>query len=124
MRNVLFVIFAVQFTIACGSQSDDVASVDAVESAQIDESPLSGKQAYEQVCASCHESGANGAPVTSNQDQWRGRSQNWQSVLMGHAKKGYLRMPAKGGQTELSDWVVDAATEYMLSQTYPDRLSD
>lgn len=124
MKNVLFVIFAVQFTIACGPHTDEAVSVNAAESAQIDESPLSGKQAYEQVCASCHASGTNGAPVTSNPDQWRGRSQNWQSVLMGHANKGYLRMPAKGGQSELSDWVVDAATEYMLSQTYPDRLSD
>lgn len=107
---------------ACGPGNDDATN--AGRALQIDESPMSGKQAYEQVCASCHESGANGAPVTSNPDQWVGRSQNWQAVLMEHANKGFLEMPPKGGQAGLSDWVIDSAVEYMLSQTYPDRPHD
>jgi cytochrome c5 len=27
----------------------------------------------------------------------------WQAVLFNHAKSGYLEMPGKGGQDELSD---------------------
>jgi cytochrome c5 len=33
-------------------------------------------------------------------------------------------MPARGGNTELPDDVVNAAAEYMLEQTFPDRAED
>jgi cytochrome c5 len=83
-----------------------------------------GKETYQSVCASCHESGVDGAPVTGNRDQWEKRSDMWQAVLFKHAKAGYLEMPGKGGQPDLSDEAVEAATEYMLGLTFPDRPAD
>lgn len=102
---------------APGPESDPTA----VTPSQTAELELSGAQAYETVCASCHESGLNGAPVTGDADAWSDRSMHWEAVLFEHAKNGYMQMPAKGGEPELSDQSVVAAAEYMLSITYPDR---
>jgi cytochrome c5 len=85
---------------------------------------IEGMVAYERACADCHESGKDGAPVTGDADAWRGRSSLWQAVLFEHAKAGYFDMPAKGNAGELSDEVVEAAAEYMLSLTHPDRPPD
>ena len=37
---------------------------------------------------------------------------------------GYLGMPAKGGDAALSDWTINAATQYMLEITFPNRPRD
>jgi len=83
-----------------------------------------GEETYRAACASCHDSGEQDAPITGNRDQWEDRSDMWQAVLFKHAKSGYLEMPGKGGQPELTDEAVEAATEYMLGLTFPDRLMD
>ncbi len=88
------------------------------------EAELSGLDAYNKVCAGCHETGVDGAPVPGDPTEWEGRSPLWQAVLMEHAKAGYLEMPAKGGEDELSDWTLNAATQYMLEKTYPDHPRD
>ncbi len=79
-------------------------------------STYSGADAYEQVCARCHEQGVNGAPRTGVAEDWAGRSPLWEAVLFEHAKKGYKDMPAKGGEEWLSDDMVEKAAEHMLRQ--------
>ena len=81
---------------------------------------VSGKQAYEQACASCHDEGVDGAPKTGDRDAWADRSWLWEAVLFEHAKSGYMTMPAKGGSESLDDATVSRAAEYMLTKTYPD----
>jgi cytochrome c5 len=83
-----------------------------------------GKKAYQANCASCHESGANGAPLTNNPQDWAQRSDLWEAVLVTHANEGYLKMPAKGGDDDTSDYDVGAAAEYMLSIVYPQAQTD
>jgi len=83
-----------------------------------------GRLTYERACASCHETGEGEAPVTGKRDDWAQRSDMWQAVLARHAKSGYLEMPGKGGQADLTDESVDAATEYMLGRTFPELLRD
>ncbi len=85
---------------------------------------MTGKQAYDRVCASCHDEGVDGAPRTGDRDAWADRSQLWEAVLFEHAKDGFLGMPAMGGEETLDDTVVEKAAEYMLKQTFPDRISD
>ena len=85
---------------------------------------LASQCAYERACAACHDEGLNGAPAVGDQEAWAGRSSLWVAVLEEHAKEGYLDMPARGGDPGLSDCEVAAATEYMLSLTHPDRLTD
>ena len=79
-----------------------------------------GEKAYRAHCATCHETGANGAPAIHNTSDWAERSNLWESVLFEHARKGYLKMPAKGGDVQVSDYDVGAAAEYMLNITHPD----
>jgi cytochrome c5 len=79
-----------------------------------------GRIAYEAKCASCHATGKNGAPATSNPEDWKNRSELWDAVLAEHAKSGYLGMPAKGGEPDTSDYDVEVAAEYMLNMAHPD----
>jgi cytochrome c5 len=65
-----------------------------------------------------------GAPIVGDAAYWKGRSTLWQAVLMEHAKKGYYDMPARGGRSDVSDAMIDAATEHMLSITFPDLPKD
>ena len=80
---------------------------------------LSGKEAYDRVCAGCHEEGINGAPKTGDRDAWAGRSWLWEAVLFEHAKEGFEEMPPKGGAESLDDATIEKAAEYMLSKTFP-----
>ena len=89
-----------------------------------DEHDALGRATYERACASCHETGEGEAPVTGQREDWSGRSDMWQAVLFEHAKSGYLEMPGKGGQDELSDEAVEAASEYMLERTFPELPKD
>lgn len=89
-----------------------------------DEHDALGRETYERACAPCHETGEGGAPVTGKREDWSGRSDLWQAVLFEHAKSGYLDMPGKGGQVELSDEAVEAASEYMLERTFPELPKD
>ncbi len=85
---------------------------------------VNGKQAYMDYCAGCHETGMFNAPIVGDAQYWEGRSTLWQAVLMEHAKTGYFDMPAKGSRPDLPDETIDAATEYMLSITFPDLPKD
>lgn len=79
-----------------------------------------GEATYASACASCHDAGEGNAPRTGVREDWSERSDLWQAVLFNHAKAGYLEMPGKGGQPELTDQAVEAATEYMLGLTFPE----
>lgn len=83
-----------------------------------------GKETYEWACAACHDEGGDSAPRRGERDSWSDRSPLWSAVLLEHAKQGYLEMPAKGGHPYLSDRAVQAAGEYMLSETFPERPID
>ena len=103
---------------ACAHNGDDVVPAAASDDA------VNGEAAYLEHCAGCHETGMLGAPREGNPTDWEGRSKLWQGVLMEHAKTGYFDMPPKGGKTHLPDEVVDAAAEYMLEKTFPNRPQD
>ena len=99
---------------ACGTTTDgDDTTMTAT-------TEMSGMDAYMAQCAGCHETGLQGAPVVGDKAYWESRSKLWQSVLVDHAKTGYLDMPARGGRQDLSDATIQLAVEYMLSLTYPE----
>ncbi len=120
MRQPAFLIAAGLVLAACAHDGNDAAPAPDV-------SPMAmtdGEAAYAEHCAGCHETGMLGAPREGQPQDWESRSRLWQGVLMEHAKTGYFEMPARGGQAQLPDDVVDAAAEYMLEQTFPDRPQD
>ena len=111
--------FALTILTGCGTTPDsDEAMADSATT------ELSGVDAYMSQCAGCHETGLQGAPIVGDKAYWESRSKLWQSVLVDHAKTGYLDMPARGGRLDLSDATIQAAGEYMLSITYPEMPGD
>lgn len=79
-----------------------------------------GKKAYDAICARCHESGVDGAPVTGNKADWEGRSNLWEAMLFEHADKGYIMMPARGNADYATEYDAEAAAEFMLTITHPE----
>ena len=118
MRQIVFPLAACFALGACAANSDEPGT-EATSTTAVD-----GEQAYVEHCAGCHETGLLGAPREGEPEDWEDRSSLWQAVLMEHAKTGYFDMPARGGKTELPDEVVNAAAEYMIEITFPERLQD
>ena len=79
-------------------------------------SQSSGKQTYDQVCATCHETGTAGAPMISDKAAWQSRIKKGKQTLYKHAINGFGAMPPKGGAANLSDKDVQAAVDYMVAQ--------
>lgn len=86
------------------------------EKKHLTDSPLVGKNIYLQDCAFCHNSGRDGAPVIGKTSDWAARVPEWRSVLEEHAIRGFINMPAKGGNEKLSARQVSDAVDYMVSQ--------
>ena len=87
-----------------------VASINKAET-------LSGENVYNTVCMSCHTSGAAGAPVIGNNNQWSDRLSKGKDVLYANAINGIGIMPAKGGVSSLSDDEIKLAVDYILSES-------
>ena len=79
-----------------------------------------GEGVYKKVCVMCHSSGAGGAPIPGNKEQWAPRIAQGNDMLYKHALEGFTgtngMMPARGGGATLTDDEVKAAVDYMVSQ--------
>ncbi len=109
--------------VACKQPEDDQGSAGdtAMAEAMIETTAtLSGAAAYRKACARCHDDGHDDAPITGDQTAWAGRSWLWEAVLVEHAKKGFLGMPAQAETRKLSDAEISLAAEYMMRQVYPE----
>jgi len=120
MRQTAFLIAAGFVLASCAYNGGDTAASSEIEPA----AAINGEAAYNEHCAGCHETGMLGAPREGEPQDWKTRSGLWQAVLMEHAKTGYFEMPARGGKSELPDEIIDAAAEYMLETTFPNRPED
>ena len=78
---------------------------------------LSGKDAYSS-CAACHASGVAGAPKFGLAEAWNERITKGKETLYTNAINGFQGpqgyMPAKGGNSSLSDESIKAAVDYMI----------
>ena len=74
-----------------------------------------GKEIVNANCKVCHAQGINGAPILGNKKMWSSRTPQGKDILIEHAMNGYGLMPAKGGNTELTQEEIDLAITYMLS---------
>ena len=75
---------------------------------------IDGEAIYNQVCMACHMTGAAGAPIRGEADQWSARMEQGIETLYDHSINGFNAMPAKGGNPNLSDDEVKAATDYLV----------
>jgi cytochrome c5 len=82
---------------------------------------MSGPQVYNAACIACHGTGAIGAPVVGDADEWVERIAQGADVLNDHAVNGFAgatgAMPAKGGRLDLTDQEVRDAVEYMVDES-------
>lgn len=78
--------------------------------------PSLGEVTFQGTCKTCHANGLNGAPIFGNKKMWAKRVEQGIPTLIEHATNGYGLMPAKGGNTDLSDEEIAAAVNYMVSQ--------
>lgn len=75
----------------------------------------SGEAVYKLACAACHDSGAAGAPKFADAGAWSARNKQGVETLIKHAIEGIRGMPAKGGNSSLSDTEVARAVVYMAN---------
>jgi cytochrome c5 len=76
-----------------------------------------GEAVYQSVCASCHTSGAAGAPKFEDKAAWSARISKGYAGLMTSAIKGKNAMPARGGASpdDVSDFEIGRAVVYMAN---------
>lgn len=82
--------------------------------------PTDGPGVYQQVCGACHLNGIGGAPRSDDKAAWaprvaQGKDTLYRNAIQGYTGKGGV-MPAKGGRTDLSDDLVRAAVDYMVTK--------
>ncbi len=79
---------------------------------------LSGDQAFNMACTTCHGAGIAGAPKYGDKAAWAPRIAQGVATLYEHALKGFQGkagfMPSKGGRADLSDKSVTNAVDYMV----------
>ncbi|MFO8154273.1 c-type cytochrome [Thioalkalivibrio sp.] len=99
-----------------------IAPVGRVEVAAVDPDAAAGEpqppaEVYQSVCAACHGTGAAGAPVLDDTDEWTQRlDEKGLDTLVSHAINGFQGMPARGGNPNLTDEEVTGTVEYMLAE--------
>ena len=75
----------------------------------------SGEQIYNEICSGCHASGALGSPKYKEKADWGKRISQGYEVLLGHALKGFNKMPSRGGDPDLSDLEVARGIVFMAN---------
>ena len=71
-----------------------------------------GKVIYDMTCGACHN---NLAPKLGDKEAWAPLAKNGADELVASVVKGKGAMPAKGGNTALSDDEVKAGVDYMTT---------
>ncbi len=109
---------AVDFMMNSGAAGAAVAAATTV-AAPAAPAAVDGKKVYDTACTACHAAGIAGAPKSGDKAAWAPRIAQGANVLYDHAIKGFQGkagvMPAKGGNTSLSDADVKAAVDYMVA---------
>ena len=83
--------------------------------------PADGQKVFQQTCIACHGAGVAGAPKFGDKAAWKEHVAKGLPTLEQHALHGFKGskgfMPAKGGNSSLSDAQVKAAVHYMVEHS-------
>lgn len=116
---------------ACGKSETPAAPPAATEAAVPAPAPAAapapvaenavGKSVFGKACSLCHAAGVAGAPKPGDKADWGPRIAQGKEVLYKHALEGFTgakgMMPARGGNSALTDDEVKAAVDYMADQS-------
>ncbi len=87
------------------------------EAASAVQSSIDGQKIYKSICFSCHDFGVAAAPKPGDKAAWAPRLANGVDALYENALNGKGAMPAKGGNSALSDDEVKAAVDWMTAES-------
>jgi len=79
--------------------------------------PRSGQEVYDSKCATCHATGAAGAPKLGDVAAWASRMEKGMETLYTSAIKGINAMPAKGLCFDCSDDEIKASVDYLAEKS-------
>jgi cytochrome c5 len=99
-----------------GEECGEAAAAPAQE-ASAGAAARSGSDVYNAACTACHATGAAGAPIVGNADQWAPRIEQGMETLISHAINGFNAMPPKGACGSCSDEEIVAAVEHMVESS-------
>jgi cytochrome c5 len=77
----------------------------------------SGEEVVKTVCAACHAAGVLGAPKIGDKASWAPHIKMGLEHLTHNAIAGIRQMPARGGDSSLSDLEIARAIVYMANQS-------
>lgn len=75
-----------------------------------------GEETYKAVCANCHTTGLNKAPIVGDKKQWGKLIKEGQAPITSDSYHGVRAMPAKGGKPDLTVAEFASAVVYMANQ--------
>ena len=79
-------------------------------------SMASGEETYKAVCANCHASGINKAPMVGDKKEWGKLIKEGQAHITSDGYYGVRAMPPKGGKPDLTVAEFASAVVYMANQ--------
>jgi len=94
---------------------DECAEARAI--ARDSDEPRPASEIYSAACASCHDSGAAGAPVTGVANDWIDRREQGMDTLYANAIDGIGGMPAMGLCRDCSEEEIRITVDYMLDES-------
>ncbi len=105
-------VFAGETGRAAALAAQAAAAAEPAVTAAFDGS-LDGQLIYERACASCHISGAGGAPLMVA-SEWVGRIEQGMDTLVANAINGIGAMPPRGGRMDLTDEQIEVSVAFMI----------
>lgn len=95
-----------------------IAKLAIAEASQDTDGPVqakTGEEVYNATCAACHSSGVADAPKFGDSGDWAPYIETGYEAMFKVALEGKGAMPARGGNTNLSDLEVERAMVYMAN---------
>ena len=99
------------------AKPEEKAEAPAAEAKPAESAKVDGKTVFEANCKACHGGLIPGAPAVGKKEDWAPRIKQGKDTLHKHALEGFNSMPAKGGNSSLSDDEVKAAVDYMANES-------
>ena len=99
------------------AKPEEKAEAPAAEAKPAESAKVDGKAVFEANCKACHSGLIPGAPAVGKKEDWAPRIKQGKDTLHKHALEGFNSMPAKGGNSSLSDDEVKAAVDYMANES-------
>jgi cytochrome c5 len=110
-----------QINVALTEDETRTTEIERVETESAEPAVQSGEQVYNMACIACHGAGIAGAPRVGDIAGWADRITLGLDLLVNHAINGFQgskgMMPPKGGNSSLTNDEVQAAVQYMVSQS-------